>query len=102
MYIYGWVFSDQTGRFPHTSSRNTRYVMVFYDYDLNAILAKPIEFRSERDITRAFAKLNYSLTDRGIKSVLQILHNKFPLGPQTLHAIRRAYLPTCAAQHPSH
>ena len=27
------VFSDQTGRFLHTSSRGTKYVMIFYDYN---------------------------------------------------------------------
>ena len=51
MSISGQVFSNHTGRFPHTSIRGTKYVMVFYDYDLNTILAEPIKSRSGRDLT---------------------------------------------------
>ena len=51
MSISGRFFRNQTGRFPHTSSRGTKYVMVFYDYDLNEILAEPIKYRSKRDLT---------------------------------------------------
>ena len=37
------VFSDLTAAFPQKSSRWNLYVMVLYDYDSNAILAKPIK-----------------------------------------------------------
>ena len=76
MSVSGRVFSDQTGRFPHTSSRGTKYVMIFYDYNSNSILADPIKCSSERELTRAFANLSQHLTDCGIKPVLQILDNK--------------------------
>ena len=76
--ISGRVFSDQTGRFLHTSSRVTKYVMVFYEFDLNSILAEPIKSLSDRDLSRAFAKLNQHLTNRGLKPVLKILDNKCP------------------------
>jgi hypothetical protein len=36
--ITGQIFSDQTGRFPITSSRGNKYIMVVYDYKSNAIL----------------------------------------------------------------
>ena len=32
------IYSDQTGRFPLTSSKGNKYVMVVYDHDSNAIL----------------------------------------------------------------
>ena len=34
----GTVYSDQTGTFPYLSSRGFRYIMIMYDYDMNAIL----------------------------------------------------------------
>ena len=34
----GKTFSDQTGRFPHTSSKGNKYIMVWYHYDINAII----------------------------------------------------------------
>ena len=38
----GKVFSDQTGRFPITSSRGNKYIMAMYDNDSNTILAEPM------------------------------------------------------------
>ena len=32
------MYSDQTGTFPYLSSRGFRYIMIMYDYDMNAIL----------------------------------------------------------------
>ena len=65
MSVSGRVFSNQTGRFSHTSSRGTKYVMIFYDYYLNPILTEPIKSCSELNLTRSFANLkfqpNYSL-----------------------------------------
>ena len=37
------IYSDQTGPFPVPSSRGYKYLMVFYDVDSNAILARPIK-----------------------------------------------------------
>jgi hypothetical protein len=38
----GQIYTDQTGRFPVVSSRGNKYIMILYDYDSNAILAKAI------------------------------------------------------------
>jgi hypothetical protein len=38
----GQIYTDQAGRFPTTSSGGNKYVMILYDYDSNAILAKPL------------------------------------------------------------
>jgi hypothetical protein len=40
--ITGQIHSDQTGRFPITSSGGSKYIMVVYDYDFNAILTEPL------------------------------------------------------------
>ena len=34
-------YSDQTGKLPVQSSRGCNYVMLLYDYNINAILSKP-------------------------------------------------------------
>ena len=41
------VSTDQTGRFPVTSSRGSKYLMVLYDHETNTISPKPIKSRSE-------------------------------------------------------
>ena len=62
----GKVSTDQTGRFPVTSSRGSKYLMVLYDYDSNAILAEPLTSRSERKLIRATRVLHAYLSDRGL------------------------------------
>jgi hypothetical protein len=39
----GKIYTDQTGRSLVTPSRGNKYLFVLYDYDSNAILAKPIK-----------------------------------------------------------
>ena len=74
--ITGQIYSDQTGRFPVTSSRGNKYIMIVYDYDSTAILAEPLKNRSEQEILRAYSKLHQHLTDRGLKPQLQKLDNE--------------------------
>ena len=37
------IYTDHTGRFPITSSRGYKYIMISYYYDSNNILAEPIK-----------------------------------------------------------
>ena len=37
------IYTDQSGRFPITSSCGYKYIMIAYDYDSNHILADPIK-----------------------------------------------------------
>ena len=74
----GQIYSDQTGRFPVTSSRGNKYIMIVYDYDSNAILSEPLKSRTENELLRAYTKLHTYLTDRGLKPVLQKLDNEAP------------------------
>ena len=76
--ISGTLYSDQTGHFPTTSSRGSKYVMIFYDFDSSAILAEPLKSRSASELLRAFSKLHQHLTDRGLRPALQILDNECP------------------------
>ena len=96
----GKVFSDQTGRFPITSSKGSKYVMVLFSQDINAILAKAMKNRSQAEMIRVTTKMHEHLTNRGFKPHVQILDNecpealkiyfrkndvKFQLGPPHLH-----------------
>ena len=72
----GKIATDQTGRFPTTSSQGSTYVLILYNYDSNAILAEPIKSRHQHEILRAYKKLHQYLTDRGLKPQLQRLDNE--------------------------
>ena len=51
------LFSDQTGRFPVTSSKGNKYVMVVYSQDANAILAEPLKSKSAIEHHKALSKV---------------------------------------------
>ena len=50
------AYSDQTGKFPHKSSRGNQYIMIVYDYDSNAILAAPLKNKAAATIRDAWEK----------------------------------------------
>ena len=62
----GKVSTDQTGRFPVTASRGSKYLMVLYDHDSNAILAKPLTSRNEHELILFNRVLHAYLSDRGL------------------------------------
>jgi hypothetical protein len=72
----GKIYTDQTGRFPVTSSRGNKYLFVLYDYDSNAILAEPIKSRQQDELLRAYTKLILYLKTRGLTPKLQRLDNE--------------------------
>ena len=69
----GKVSTDQTGRFPVTSSRGSKYIMVLYDHASNTILEKPLTSRNERKLIRATRVLHAYLSDRYLSPQYQIL-----------------------------
>ena len=48
------MFSDQTGKFPITSARGNKYIMVAVKLDGNNIDAKPLQSRSAQSLTKAY------------------------------------------------
>ena len=80
--VQGSTFSDQTGRFPITSSRGHKYIMVLYCYDANAIIAEPIKSRAESELVRAYSTMHHLLTSRGFYPQLHYLDNEAPSGLQ--------------------
>ena len=69
-------YSDQTGRFPYTSSRGNEYVMVLYDYDSNVILAKALRNRQGQEIMSSWTSLYDTLEKKGIAPTVFILDNE--------------------------
>ena len=78
--LTGKVSTDQTCRFPVTSSCGSKYLMVFYDHDSNAIIPEPIKSRSEAELIRAYSVLHAKLTNRGFRPKFQMLDNECPSG----------------------
>jgi hypothetical protein len=76
--VSGKVYSDQTGRFPHASSKGSKYVMVLYDFDSNAILAEPIKNKTEREQLVATTKLHDYLRARGLSPTMHVMDNECP------------------------
>jgi hypothetical protein len=81
-YVYaatidaGQIYTDQTGRFPVVSSKGNKYIMVLYDYDSNAILAKTIKNRTAPELLKAFQFMEQELAARGLKPKLMKLDNE--------------------------
>ena len=51
--IYRKKYTDQTGRFPVTSSKGNKYILVAYHYNSNTIHAEPLKIISGLDLTAA-------------------------------------------------
>jgi hypothetical protein len=71
----GQIYTDQTGRFPVVSRTGSKYIMILYDYDSNAILAQPIKDRTAPELLRAFQAMEQELVARGLKPKLLKLDN---------------------------
>ena len=58
------IYTDQTGKFPITSSRGNKYILIMYVYDSNAILGSPLKSRSSSQILEAYTKQVEHLTTK--------------------------------------
>ena len=65
-----------TRALPHKSSRGNLYVTVMYDYDSNAILAKPIKNRQAETIRDGLLKIHKILKSRGSDPKVYIMDNE--------------------------
>ena len=50
------IYMDLMGKFPHTSSRGNKYLVVLHDHDSNAIVFKLIKTRQSKEILEALRK----------------------------------------------
>ena len=76
--LTGKIYTDQTGCLPVTSIHGSKYLMVLYNHDSNAILVKPLQSQNEHELLHATTVLHQSLTSCGLKPTYQILDNECP------------------------
>ena len=74
--IEGKLYSDQTGKFPRTSSRGMKYIMVFYVYDANAIIGYPLRNKTAAEMLITYKEVYKKLTKCGYKPSLHKLDNE--------------------------
>ena len=72
----GQVHTDQTGKFPVTSTKGMKYVFVLYDYDSNSIHPVPIKNRSAESILQAYKQVHSKLIKAGLRPKLHRLDNE--------------------------
>ncbi len=74
--ISGTVFSNQSGRFPITSNRGNKYIVIFYIYNANFVKSVPIKSRSKEELLWAHRLVYAYLTAWGFKPQLHKMDNK--------------------------
>ena len=73
--LSGNIYSNQTGRFPLTSSKGNRCVMAVYDHNSNFILAETLKLRTAEHLLAATAKMHIFLRERGVHPKIHIMDN---------------------------
>eukprot|EP00804_Cyclotella_cryptica_P029865 CCRYP_010777-RA/>CCRYP_010777-RA protein AED:0.22 eAED:0.28 QI:0/0/0/1/1/1/4/0/696 len=70
------VYTDQTGRFPHASSRGNRYQMILYHTDSNSIWVEPTKNRTEGELILACTRALARMQSCGLSPKHQVLDNE--------------------------
>ena len=70
------MFTDQTGKFPHASSRGNNYQIVVHDIDSNSTWVKPMKNRKEGEIILAQQRDLKRMQIQGIMTKHQGLENE--------------------------
>ena len=76
--LSGKVYTNQTGRFPVTSIRCFKYIMVAYDHDSNTIHAEPMKNRSGPELLKGYTAIHNLLSERGLAPKMHYLDNECP------------------------
>ena len=73
------MYTDQTGRFPATSTRGNQYIMVLVEVDGNYIDAEPMKNKTEGSLIKTYQILWERLTASGtVRPRTHILDNEAP------------------------
>jgi len=70
------IHTDQTGTFPHTSQRGSRYIMVAIHLDANYIFAEPMKNRTEGEMIRVYQKIINRMKAAGLGIKKHVLNNE--------------------------
>jgi hypothetical protein len=79
----GKYYTDQTGRFPCTSSSGNNYVLIAYHYDCNCILAEPLPNHKANSIVAAHKQIIERLRRAGVTCSFVMLDNECSSALQT-------------------
>ena len=74
--LEGYIASNQTGKFPVTSTRGMNYLCIFYIHDSNFIKSIPIKSRQKGELHRAYEEVYQWCTQRGYKPKVHKLDNE--------------------------
>ena len=72
------IYTDQTDRFPVTSSRGFKYIIVAYDHDSNKIHAKTMKNCSGPELLKGYTTIHNLLSERGLAPKMHYLYNECP------------------------
>jgi hypothetical protein len=70
------IFLDQTGKYPTTSQRGNKYIMVLVEIDSNAILVEPMKSRNDSEMIRAYNATVQRLINAGMQPSKHVLDNE--------------------------
>ena len=70
------MFTDQTWKFPHASSRGNNYQMVVHEISGNSTWVEPMKNRTEGDIILAKQQALKQMQLQGIVPKHQVLNNE--------------------------
>ena len=70
------IYSNQTGRFPKTSQRGNKYIMVMVEVDSSAIVVEPMKPRTDEEMKRVYRALMTRLKRAGVVPKKHVLDNK--------------------------
>ena len=75
-YPTGKAYVDLNGQYTTMSSSGNQYILVVYDYDLNAIIEEPLKMRHKVDIVNGYRNLHKQLIINGYKPNIETLDNE--------------------------
>ena len=70
------LYTDQTGKFPHISSRGNRYQMILYHVDSNTIWVEPPKIKKEGEMILGRERALKRMRAEGVHPKRQVLDNK--------------------------
>ena len=70
------IYTYQTGKFPHISSRGNRYQMISYHVDSNSVWVEPMKNRREGEMMQAQSRAFTRINNCGIILTKQVLNNE--------------------------
>ena len=95
--VTGKISTDQTGCFPITSSRGSKYLMVLYDHGSNAIIAEPLEIAQRSQTHSCILRPPHSPIQTWANAASSNDPQRVPSRPQTGYVKHWHRLPTPSA-----